>query len=590
MDMRESNGVFYTPTFLVRYIVRKTVGPLLDEARSRDEAAPRVLDPACGDGAFLTEAYRFLLERNGKRSIASPKQGRRRDRTRDVGHDIVLKRIFGVDIDGAALAMARERLLRITSDVAENPDGSSSSPNTARWKRVLRGQLRQGDALLDAEDLARGPMPFEEPQRPFSWHREFGDVFRSPSNGFDAIIGNPPYVNIRRLTRSRGAAVKRYLRERYDCARGAYDLYVLFLEKAFQLLRPGGRCGMVVPNKIAAADYARACRSLLLQRASIQEILDVSEMHAFPDAGVYPYVVIWRKQEPAPAHRVSFYRARTPGSLSRATPTLRIRQATLCAKTGFPLEPSLDVESRVLTRPLEKTADLHSGTTGFVAQQVAQSLAEREDFGGNDCFDFIVSGNIDRYQIRRGDVRYMKRVYRRPVLAADCDLLSSNKRQLFRGPKIVVAGMTRRLEAAWDAGGLSLGVQVYAAAQPQEDPWFVLGVLNSKLISHLFRLRFPAKHLAGGYLSINKGQLAQLPMRVIDKQSARETEYRRQIVRRVRRMVTLRSHPTDVTMSREQSRRDREFDRIDHETDTLVYQLYALTTAEIERVETAFAA
>ena len=91
-------------------------------------------------------------------------------------------------------------------------------------------------------------------------------------------------------------------------------------------------------------------------------------------------------------------------------------------------------------------------------------------------------------------------------------------------------------------------------------------------------------------MAINKGQLAQLPMRVIDADSAQDKEQRRQIVRRVRRMVMLRSRQAKLSVSDRKLRSDRDFESIDRETDALIYQLYALTTAEIERVETAFAA
>jgi methylase of polypeptide subunit release factors len=570
MDTRKANGVFYTPPALVRYIVSKTLGPMLAETPASSRR-PRILDPACGDGAFLVEAFRYLQLQAATGSARS-------------ASSVFLKQIFGVDIDATALATARQRLVRLAA-VAEEGDRLLPSTRMDMESRVER-QLRQGDALLAFDDMQLPEVPLAEGCRPLAWTREFPEVFANSEAGFDVIVGNPPYVNIRRLTRTRGDAVKTYLRSRYACARGAYDVYVLFVERAFQLLRPGGYCGLVVPNKIAAADYARACRSLLLQRASLQEILDVSEMQAFPDAGVYPYVIIWRKEPPRRVHQVVFSQARSPASLSRPKVTLRVRQDALCAETGFPLEPSLDVETRVPSLPLAEIADLHSGTTGFVAQQVAQSLAEREDFEGADAFEFIVSGNIDRYRVRTGDVRYMKRDFRRPVLAADCGLLSSNKRQLYRGPKIVVAGMTRRLEAAWDAGGLSLGVQVYAA-QPRQDPWFILGLLNSKLISYLYRLRFPAKHLAGGFLAINKRQLGQLPIRAVAPGSNREREQRSRVVRCVRRLTKLHVRRLNDQGS---SRCQREITRTDREIDQLVYQLYALTPTEIERVETAFAA
>jgi adenine-specific DNA-methyltransferase len=158
-----------------------------------------------------------------------------------------------------------------------------------------------------------------------------------------------------------------------------------------------------------------------------------------------------------------------------------------------------------------------------VAQQVAAQLHERLDCR-DAAFPFVTSGNIDRYQVTTGNVRYMKRTFLDPALPQACSLLTPVKRRMFAGPKIVFAGMSRQLEAAYHPGNLALGVQVFAAADWQVDPYYLLALLNSRLLSHLFRTRFSAKRLAGGYLSVNKGQLAQLPIadpRAVGRQQQR---------------------------------------------------------------------
>src|SRR5205823_1764999 len=107
---------------------------------------------------------------------------------------------------------------------------------------------------------------------------------------------------------------------------------------------------------------------------------------------------------------------------------------------------------------------------------------------------------------------FRSRDYSRPRLLLDIPELTAAKRRLFASPKIVVAGMSRRLEAAWDGRGLALGVQVFAVSDCQLDPFYLLALLNSKLLSYLFATRYAAKRLSGGYLAINKGQLARLPI------------------------------------------------------------------------------
>ena len=127
--------------------------------------------------------------------------------------------------------------------------------------------------------------------------------------------------------------------------------------------------------------------------------------------------------------------------------------------------------------------------------------------------------------------------------------------------------MCQRLEAAYDEQGFALGVQVFAARELQVDPYYLLGVLNSKLLSYLFRERFAAKRLAGGYLAINKGQLAQLPIPLPCPAS-------KTIVSKVARLA---------------KQLQRNFSReVDEQIDELVYSLCHVTADERPRIERSF--
>jgi hypothetical protein len=634
---RRAAGVFFTPPAVVRYIVQQTLGPLLNDRR--DASPLQILEPSCGEGAFLAEAFRYLCDRrldtcvqattmpgadaaglaNPKSrldtcvqatttpgadaaGLANPKS--RLDTcvqattTQGVGErtgllvqdaagkwqltaaeqrQVLLNSCFGLDIDPALVAAARGQLARLVTD--------DTAAERQSLLRGLRANIRCGDALLgpDFPPLPEG----QGRERPVAWKRDFAPVWRGSDGGFDAVIGNPPYVNIRRLTSSRGAAVKRYLRSHYQCARGAFDLYVLFLELAFQVLRPGGLCGLIVPNKLAGLAYAAPCRALLLEQTTIERIVDLSQWRVFPEAGVYPYVMIWKKQKPAAGHRIAVVQAASETELETEQDRRDVPQSSLSASAGWQLHGTLDVESRVVTSPLGMLARLYSGTTGFVAEDVANVLtseaASPAAIPGSDDFRFIVSGNIDRYLVRWGQARFMKRRFVRPVLPSAWAKLTDAKRQLFRSPKIVIAGMTRRIEAAWDPGGLALGVQVFATADFREDRRYLLGLLNSKLFSFLFRTRFRAKQLSGGFLAINKGQLDQLPIRIIEPNDRAAELVRQRLVRCVEPLERLMVQMSGVAApSAALQRRIREFDR---QIDQCAYHLYQVTADEIARIE-----
>lgn len=573
---KKANGVYYTPQPIVEYIVSNTLGPLVagkspmqlagcTASWERDSGSHplTVLDPACGSGHLLLGAYQFLLdwclqwysEYEVATCLNGPSPKLRRvdgsfQLTTAERHRILNSHIYGVDIDEHAIEIAKQALrakMSAESTTLEN--------------------IRCGNSLIDSDIRSCEHKSLPPHVRAFDWRHEFPSVITS--GGFDAIVANPPYVNARLIKQEQGEAVKQYFRDKYRCARRAFDLYTLFVERSHQLLRAGGRAGMIVPNKIATLDYARPCRELLLEETTLDSITDVSHQQVFQAASVYPYLITWTKTPPTSGHRIRIVTVGQPEQLVSQDETHFIRQAAWDARTGFTIHRTIDIESRVSTQPLALRGSIHSGTTGFSAARVANALREYGTVEDRETFEFIVSGNIDRYSITLGNVRYMNRTFERPGLPKVSKVLSDRKRDLFAQPKIVIAGLSRRLEAATDSRGLALGVQVYAVAELQDDPRFLLGLLNSKLMSHLLITRFQGKHLAGGYLAINKGQLMQLPIRSIDEKDELSILLRDRIIEQVERF------PGESVES------DREIDR-------LVYELYALTDDEISEVERSF--
>lgn len=598
---RKAAGAYYTPRFVVDWIVEQTVGERLRGRTSDHVSALRIIDPSCGAGAFLLGAYRNLLDWHQRWYITSGpdvwssklRRVNRPDGRTEFGltvaerQRILSNNIFGIDLDPDAVAVARAALLLEMCGAGNSDTSANRSLPIESALAAVSEHICAGDTLIESDfrEVRNGStlMRSETRVHPFNWKTAFADVARA--GGFDAVVGNPPYVNVRLVKQQLGADVQRYFRQRYRSARGNYDLYVLFVERALELLRKDGCCGLIVPNKIATLEYAQPCRSLLLKTTTIQHIADLSQSNVFKNVGTYPYVLVCSKSPPPAAHRIA---ARQLGANDRAIAKTRpsfVKQSSLSAESGLTVRESIDVESRVPTAPLASRAKLHSGTTGFAAARTADELRERAEVNGEEHFEFIVSRNIDRYSVTPGEVRFLKRRFIRPVLAVTSRVLSADKRELFRGQKIVIAGMTRRLEAALDRGGLALGVQVYAASQFHDDPRYLLGLLNSRLLSYLFQTRFSAKQLSGGYLAINKGQLAKLPIRVIPSSDHRARRQRDRIVALVEKILDPPPHPGDSDIAGT----SRANARINRGIDVAVYELYGLTIDEVRTVDAAFA-
>src|SRR5262249_39069873 len=151
-------------------------------------------------------------------------------------------------------------------------------------------------------------------------------------------------------------------------------------------------------------------------------------------------VVVFKKAIARSSHAV-----KVSGGGNR-TP-IAVRQASL-SEQAIQLSASLDVESRISIAPLGSLATISCGTAGYTAQAIARQLVDDSSSrraADREAVDFITSGNIDRYQIQLGDVRYLNRYYARPQLMLNAPELTEAKRRLFRSPKVVVAGMSRRL-------------------------------------------------------------------------------------------------------------------------------------------------
>jgi hypothetical protein len=146
---------------------------------------------------------------------------------------------------------------------------------------------------------------------------------------------------------------------------------------------------------------------------------------------------------------------------------------------------------------------------------MADCLQDGKPSGVTSCVPFIVTGNIERYEIVDRPVRYMGHTYQSPSCVFSPAVISEAKWRLFCSPKLIVAGMTTRLESAYDATGVALGVNVYAITEWAVSAQYLLAILNSAYATYLYRSMFESKHLAGGYLAINKGQLEEVPIRAI---------------------------------------------------------------------------
>jgi hypothetical protein len=278
-------------------MLARTVGPLLRGRTPADADTLRVLDPACGAGAFLLGAYRFLLawrlswyRRHAperwpeaiERSAGGAWQFTYAERRR-----VLLASIYGVDLDPAAVVETARALAACACEGEPGGELLAALAGNIRCGNSLVGPDLSGDERSDPDGRDGSPARADA----FDWAAAFPHV--AQAGGFDAVIGNPPYLHLRRGALP--ADIKRYVRRRYATAAGQYDAFALFVERALALLAPGGVFGFILPRPLLASEsYEPVRRALLHHRITI-----IADSGApFPDAAVESAVVVAQRAVP----------------------------------------------------------------------------------------------------------------------------------------------------------------------------------------------------------------------------------------------------------------------------------------------------
>lgn len=311
-EVRKAKGVFYTPSPVVEAIVASTLDPLLAKATPKklEEQGLRVCDPSCGSGSFLIQVYQYLLDWHlayyaahspskwsaGKSPRIHKIEGAWRLTTPERKR-LLLAHVFGVDIDPQAVEVTKLSLL--LKVLEGETDGSLYEQTELFHERVLPdlgNNVKCGNSLIGNAihfaPQASLDSEFERRVNAFDWDVEFPAV--ASGTGFDAIVGNPPWL----MAGYYVSESVEYLRRHFRTATGKFDLYYLFLEQTLRLLSPRGRFGMIVPNKLFHTGAAKALRNLLLTDARLELIQDFGTEKVFLGATNYSCVLVGTKDKP----------------------------------------------------------------------------------------------------------------------------------------------------------------------------------------------------------------------------------------------------------------------------------------------------
>ena len=258
---RKSEGIYYTPTYIVDYIVKNTVEEYIKTHKEKDIENIKILDPACGSGSFLLKAYDTLENYwKEKRKLKETKLEDSGSYSKKV--EIVTKNIFGVDLDEKAVEIAQLNLLL---KIAE------------KRKRLptLQQNIKNGNSLIDDQNIAG--------DKAFKWDEEFADIMKN--GGFDIIIGNPPYGADLSISE------RNYITKHYTFSKNNKNTALVFIEKSLKLLNENGTFGMIVPKSLAYSQLWGPARKLI--KDYLIKVIDVSK--AFEGVLLEQVIIILNK-------------------------------------------------------------------------------------------------------------------------------------------------------------------------------------------------------------------------------------------------------------------------------------------------------
>jgi len=634
-EVRKAGGVYYTPQYIVDYIVENTVGKLLAKCKSpADVAKLTILDPSCGSGSFLigvcSALIQWYIDYYAHRHDRSSTQTRRdRDAyyldsdgrvrlTAKLKRQILLDNIHGVDIDSQAVEVTRFSLsLKALENIRRNELYEEVDLFRQAVLPDLSRNIKCGNSLV-GNDYSLHPTD-RYAVNAFDWQNEFPEVMES--YGFDVVIGNPPYIAFQEGREE----LKRYYKRKYQAATGKYDQYILFVERALSILKKDGFFGFILPNKFIHSNYGGGIKKVMLQH-QIVGIADFTDLAVFADATNYPCIVIIRKSKGNKKFAYKSVQSIDGGEIKFST--VQIKQTGLTSSAWLLIDNKeqdtlyklhhgtipLGAFSYAITQGL-RTGQLrvfyNNITPASIASNKIESALLREVYHGKNVKRYSSLLNKERDLIlfpyekdNRTAVQINKYPHARRYLTQfreglnerkDSGKLFKNtekgwfeywdpKPACFKSPKIVFPDISKRNNFYLDIGGVGYLNTCYAIfLKDSVDPRYVLGILNSSASQFFIRKICPS--VRGGFYRYKTQYVKQIPIRTINMAVPAEKEHHDRMVQMVESMLMLHQHKDIATTRTEQDQVQRQINVTDRQIDQLVYELYDLTPKEIKIVE-----
>lgn len=533
---RKKDGIFYTPKYITKYIVENSIKNWLDDKRKElgEDKLPelkekdydydvykknytknyrkhiefwtkykeavkniKIVDPACGSGAFLITAFECLLKKNNYIDNKIFDLTGVKDLFSDTTKEILQNNIFGVDLNKESVEITKLSLWLKTAD--KNKTLAS-----------LENNIKCGNSLIDDVEIA-GELAFD-------WEKEFPQVFKN--GGFDVVVGNPPYVFARD---NFNEIEKNYYIKNYISSNYQINTYILFMEKSFKLLKNKGYASMIVPNSWLMMYSGKGIREYILENIKLLEIVNLAG-HSFENVNVETVIYFGYKEKGEFITRVllnkgkEFIYSHSKNSISFINEEEKLFKV-------FSDEYSEEINKKIFknSTALDEIVEIKAGLQAYekgkgIPKQTEEDVKNRPyDYTykfDEETYKYLEGNNVGRYSINWSG-QYLK---------YGDNLAAPRIVELFNGKKIII----REITGAFPKNIISTyteefylynrsNIGIIEKEGKKIDLKYILVVLNSTLISYYF-MKNTAKSVRKLFPKIILNDLRKFPFKEISLQ------------------------------------------------------------------------
>jgi type I restriction-modification system DNA methylase subunit len=554
-DERKKLGEFYTPDEVIDYIL-----DAVEYVPSKAIEGKDLIDPACGSGGFLVRAARRLIARQAvKFGKATPKEALDNKRWSEVYSRLTPKEceeivnsvamhIHGFDINPFAVGISEMNLLFQIIDLYSKAAKANNSFKVPRFK------VYETDSLEMPTTQSNLTHFYGATGKSLAKDKDASDELKRKK--YDFVVGNPPYVR----THEQELTKNRILTDYSDVAEGQFDLFIPFVKFGWELLKPEGKESYIISNKLLSNDYAKKLRKFLLEKTTIEQIIDSSEVLWF-EASVYPIIFVVRKAEKngniVPLGHITSEAELICDKIHLIE--LPVGRISALYNSIIPsVQSKKEFDLLVRLSGFEKHFKVFRPKPTSVSMIGESELAGKPEFAQEQHVQVVSNEDVRSFHITPQNWYIDKKLKDTPET-----------------PHVLMKKLCKDLTASPNPEKFAAVNTTYVVQSDNNLPAeLISAMINSKVLNFYAKRLFFSTHMRGGYIELRTKQIENLPVTL--SKTIAQKEISKKITDKVKEILKLKKKDKTADIT-----------KLEIEIDDLVFELYGITPEERKIIEKA---